>query len=68
MLKKFQITEKDLKEASENHDACLSYLKKATDEISRLKNESDFLKSELEYVEERLRSTVGESKNHPWRG
>lgn len=67
-MSKFKLTEKELKEASSNHESCLSYLKKAVDEIARLRNESEFLKSELDYVEERLRFTKGEDKNHPWRG
>lgn len=68
MPRKLTLTKEDLKRASESHEFCLDSLKKANEEISRLKNESDTLKKELDYVEERLRSTVGESKNHPWRG
>jgi len=68
MTRKLALNKEDLKKAYENHEFCFNSLKKANEEISRLKNESDILKKELEYVEERLRSTVGESKNHPWRG
>jgi predicted nucleic acid-binding Zn-ribbon protein len=68
MPRKLALSKEDLKKASESHEFCLDSLKKANEEISRLKNESETLKKELDYVEERLRSTIGESKNHPWRG